>query len=152
MYPTITQATLKDIPALSQLLDEHFSQEEEFTPNITHQEEALQKIIANKEIGTIFVAKVDNRVVGRVSLLFTVSTALGGRVALLEDMVVSSNYQNRGIGKALLDHAIEYAKAQQIERITLLTDQSNQKAQKFYSSFGFEVSPMIPMRFLMSEC
>jgi GNAT superfamily N-acetyltransferase len=151
MYPTITEATLHDVPALSQLLYQLFAQEEEFTPNGTHHAKALQTIIENREIGTIFVAKVDNKAVGMVSLLFTVSTALGGKVAWLEDMVISTKHQSQGIGKALLAHAIKYAKAKQIERITLLTDQSNHKAQKFYQSFGFEGSPMIPMRLMVES-
>lgn len=151
MKTTITQATLNDIDALNTLLNELFNQEEEFSPNDKQQKAGLEAIIANETIGIIFVAKVDSEVVGMVSLLYTISTALGGRVALLEDMVIHSNYQSQGIGKALLTHAINYAKAQNIERITLLTDQSNTKAQSFYQSFGFQTSPMIPMRLLLSN-
>ncbi|MBN2826123.1 MAG: GNAT family N-acetyltransferase [Campylobacterales bacterium] len=146
MKTTITQATLGDILALNALLNELFSQEEEFNPNDKQQQRGLEEIICNENVGTIFVAKIEDKVVGMVSLLYTISTALGGKVALLEDMVVASSYQNQGIGKALLNHAIAFAQNQNIKRITLLTDKTNINAQRFYQAFGFAKSSMIAMR------
>jgi ribosomal protein S18 acetylase RimI-like enzyme len=67
-----------------------------------------------------------------VSLLYTVSTALGGTVALLEDMIVASPYQNQGAGKALLNHALAFPQNQKIKRVALLTDKTNTKAQRLY--------------------
>jgi len=145
----ISLATLDDIPALNRLLHQLFSQEEEFVPNPHHQSLALKQIIQEPNTGVIFAAKPNDQVVGMVSLLYTLSTALGGRVALLEDMVVDAHHQNQGIGKTLLTHAIEYAKTHNIQRITLLTDNGNTKAQSFYRSFGFQGSPMIPMRLIL---
>jgi len=81
-----------------------------------------------------------------VSLLYTISTALGGKVALLEDMIVASPYRNQGVGKALLSHVLTFAQNQKIKRVTLLTDKTNTKAQRWYQTFGFEESIMLPMR------
>ncbi|KIM10267.1 MAG: hypothetical protein KU38_07770 [Sulfurovum sp. FS08-3] len=146
MKLTVTQATLNDIFDLNQLLTMLFDFEEEFTPDSQKQSIALETIIQNQQIGTIFVAKIDNKSVGMVSLLYTVSTALGGKVALLEDMIVASPYQNQGVGKALLSHALAFAQNQKIKRVTLLTDKTNTKAQRLYQAFGFEESIMLPMR------
>ena len=49
----------------------------------------LAKIIGNPGVGAELLARQAERVVGMVSLLFTIFTALGERVALLEDMSVS---------------------------------------------------------------
>lgn len=65
------------------------AQEAEFTPDVEAHTRALSTIIANPDMGSITVAKDQGRVVGMVSLLFTVSTALGERVGLLEDMIVA---------------------------------------------------------------
>ena len=115
-------ATTSDIPKLCTLLDYLFSQEVEFKPNHKIQSRGLEKILNNNNIGNIFVAKKNKKIVGMVILLYTISTALGERVALLEDMVVSPEERNLGIGSMLLDHVVKYATEKGCKRITLLTD------------------------------
>jgi GNAT superfamily N-acetyltransferase len=106
----------------------------------------LEAIISNKAVGHILTARIDNRVVGMVNLLYTISTALGERVALLEDLVISPQEQGQGIGSQLLAQTIAFADSQGCKRITLLTDGDNHIAQKFYRNHGFIQSSMIPMR------
>lgn len=121
----IAPATINDIPALCGLLNYLFTEETEFSPNRIAQQRGLAGIINNPDIGEILVARYADTIVGMVSLLYTLSTALGGRVALLEDMVVAPGYRNSGIGTRLLTHAIETAGKKDCQRITLLTDRSN---------------------------
>ncbi len=139
-------ANTGDLPELVGLLNELFTQDIEFEPNYAIQEKGLQMIIGNKEVGEILVLKVDNKIIGMVSLLYTISTALGGRVATLEDMIISKEYRNMGFGKELLAEAISFSKQQGCPRLTLLTDFDNDVAIKFYKGFGFTKSAMIPMR------
>ena len=145
----ISQATISDIPKLCKLLALLFSQEADFSPNSKAQSQGLTRIIENPEIGLIFVAHENNQIVGMANLLFTVSTALGQRVALLEDLVVLPEYRNKGIGSAILKQAIETARLHDCHRITLLTDSVNESAQQFYQKQGFHFSAMIPMRILL---
>lgn len=142
----IEPATPADILALSDLLSVLFSQEMEFTPNAEAQQRGLAKIIGNPEIGLVLVARQGGQVVGMVSLLFTISTALGERIAFLEDMVVSPAVRGAGVGAKLLSEAISSARSQGCKRITLLTDRSNEIAQAFYAKQGFAMSAMTPMR------
>ena len=144
-------ATTSDIPTLCTLLDHLFSQEVEFKPNHEIQSRGLEKILNNNNIGNIFVAKKNEKIIGMVILLYTVSTAMGERVALLEDMVVSPNERESGIGSMLLDHAIKYANENGCKRITLLTDKMNIRAQKFYKQHKFNRSSMIPFRMIISN-
>lgn len=142
----IEKATAADIPALSDLLSVLFSQEVEFTPHAEAQHLGLARIIGNPEIGVVLVARQGDQIVGMANLLFTISTALGDRVALLEDMVVSPAGRGTGVGTKLLSEAISFARRQGCKRITLLTDRSNESAQRFYAKQGFVVSGMVPMR------
>lgn len=142
----IEKATLADIPALSDLLSILFAQEAEFIPNPEAQQRGLAHIIGNAEMGAVWVAKQDQHIVGMVNILFTVSTALGERVALLEDMVIAPAQRGEGVGTALLSAAIAWAGAQGCKRITLLTDRTNIAAQRFYGKQGFTASSMLPMR------
>ncbi len=142
----IEQATSAHIPALSELLSALFSQEEEFTPNPEAQSKGLAQIINDPDTGAVLLARQGGQVIGMVNLLFTVSTALGERVALLEDMVVCSPARRSGVGTQLLAEAIAFARSQGCRRITLLTDRTNEVAQRFYEKQGFVASSMIPMR------
>lgn len=139
-------ATASDIPALQQLLAILFEQEAEFTPDAAAQRRGLAHIIGDPAIGAILVARAAGEVIGMVNLLFTVSTALGARVAVLEDMIVAPAARGRGTGSQLLSYAIEWARAQGCRRITLLTDRTNEAAQRFYARHGFVSSDMVPMR------
>ena len=143
-------ARAADIPALSALLTLLFSQEAEFRPDEAAQQRGLAAIIAEPSIGQILLARDDSgAVIGMVSLLFSISTALGARVALLEDMVVSPQARNSGLGSQLLQAAIVQARHLGCRRITLLTDLDNLAAQRFYARHGFSGSPMTPLRLLL---
>jgi len=142
----IEKATPLDIPALSHLLSVLFSQEEEFTPDTQAQSRGLAQIIGNAAMGAVLVARKGDRIVGMANVLFTVSTALGARVALLEDMVVAPADRGAGVGTSLLAEVIAFARAQGCIRMTLLTDRANEAAQRFYGTQGFVLSSMVPMR------
>lgn len=148
--PVIERASKLDIPALSELLSFLFAQEVEFSPNTEAQIKGLSTIINNPELGTILVYREGSEIMGMVNLLFTISTALGERVTILEDMVVSPKARGSGIGSGigseLLSHAISFARIYGCKRITLLTDSGNQGAQRFYAKHGFTASSMTPFR------
>ena len=147
----IEMATTSNIPTLCTLLDYLFSQEVEFKPYHETQSRGLEMILNNNNVGNIFVAKNNEKIIGMVILLYTVSTALGERVALLEDMVVSPNERELGIGSMLIDHAVKYATEKGCKRITLLTDKTNIEAQKFYKKHKFNRSSMIPFRMIINN-
>lgn len=147
----IDQASTADIPFLCELLNQLFSLESEFKPDYETQSRGLSSIIASPEIGCILVARHRQQVVGMLNILYTVSTALGGRVAIFEDMVVAESKRNLGIGTLLIEQAIQVARQNDCKRITLLTDRDNQVAQRFYRRLGFKVSTMIPMRLLVES-
>ncbi|AXX94648.1 GNAT family N-acetyltransferase [Arcobacter ellisii] len=140
-----------DIPNLSKLLNELFSLEKEFIPNETLQKKAFETIINDEKIGNILLCTYENRVVAMVNLLYSFSTALGSRVVILEDMIVSNKYRDKNIGSKLLEFAKEFAKSKGIERITLLTDDDNFKAHKFYEKNGFKKSSMVVFRTFLNE-
>jgi len=147
----ITAAHPSDIPALCKLLDTLFSQEADFAPDYDAQSRGLAHIINHPESGLISVARLDRQIIGMVSLLYTVSTALGARVALLEDMVVAPAARGLGTGSSLLEHTIELARLNGCKRITLLTDSDNEAAQRFYQRHGFCRSAMIPLRLALND-
>ncbi len=146
MSREIDLATVSDTPALSALLSILFTQEAEFQPDTVAQQRGLNAILSDPALGEILVARQNGQIVGMVNVLYSISTALGARVALLEDMVVAPAMRGSGLGSQLLVAAIEHAKQRGCLRLTLLTDADNYAAQAFYQKQGFEKSSMIPLR------
>jgi len=142
----ITKASIEEIPILCNLLNLLFSQEVEFLPNKELQEKGLRTIIESDILGDIFIAQKDDEIIAMVNILYTYSTALGSNVAMLEDMVVEPKYRGENIGSELLDYVMHYLKENDFKRVTLLTDDDNLKAHKFYEQNDFEISSMITYR------
>ncbi len=142
----IATATAEDIPQLCALLAILFTQEEDFEPDANKQSAGLRRIIERPETGRILVLREGNDAVGMANLLFTVSTACGGKAALLEDMVIHPARRGDGLGGKLLNAAIELARQEGCLRITLLTDRANDAAIRFYQRHGFGMSVMMPLR------
>ncbi|MDO7598193.1 MAG: GNAT family N-acetyltransferase [Pseudomonadota bacterium] len=103
----------------------------------------LESIINNPNTGTIIVARDNGELIGMVNILYTLSTALGARVGMLEDMVVSKSARDCGVGSKLIEFAFEYAEALGCKRMTLLSDHNNETAHRFYQKHSFSRSSMV---------
>jgi GNAT superfamily N-acetyltransferase len=147
--PLIEQATLEDLPHLVDLLHDLFTLEGDFIPNRAKQMRGLRLILEQPNRGRIFVLRKNDRILGMINLLFTISTAEGGFVILLEDVIVHRDFRSHGYGAKLLERAIDYARKKDFLRITLLTDRLNEEGQRFFERRGFFKSKMIPMRLVL---
>ena len=145
----IEPAIAEDLDELSSLLGELFSEESDFRPNKEKQLRGLRLIFEQPSRGRVFVLRRDRNIVGMINLLFTISTAEGGFVILLEDLVIHKEHRGHGFGSMLLDYAIEFARQKNFRRITLLTDRPELRSQSFFRKHGFYESPMLPMRLLL---
>ena len=145
-HVVIEPATEADLDELSEMLGELFAQEGDFRPDKEKQLRGLRLIFEQPSRGRVFVLRQNGAIVGMINLLFTISTAEGGFVILLEDLVVHKKYQGKGYGRRLLEHAIDFAKQKNFLRVTLLTDRPENVAQEFFRHHGFVESSMIPMR------
>src|SRR6266513_4092027 len=142
----IEPATEADLDELSEMLGDLVAQEGDFRPDKEKQLRCLRLIFEQPSRGRVFVLRQSGAIVGMINLLFTISTAEGGFVMLLEDLVIHKQYQGKGYGSRLLQHAIDFAKQKNFLRITLLTDRPENLAQEFFRHHGFVESSMIPLR------
>lgn len=147
----ITSAVIDDVTELCILLNSLFTQEAEFNPDTETQTFALKSIINNPETGDILVARKSGKIIAMINILYTVSTALGGRVAIFEDMVVLSKSRGQGTGSKLLTYAINFTKNKKCKRISLLTDMDNTDAHRFYQKHGFSNSSMLTLRLPLND-
>ncbi|NWK54936.1 GNAT family N-acetyltransferase [Verrucomicrobiaceae bacterium N1E253] len=142
----VEPATIEDLSELVQLVAELMSQQGDFDPDRSAHQRGLSLILEQPNRGRIFVLRNDDQIFGMVNLLFTISTALGGLVILMEDLVIHPNHRGQGYGAMLLDYVVDFAKKKNFKRITLLTDKMGAESQHFFKKEGFEYSHLVPMR------
>jgi ribosomal protein S18 acetylase RimI-like enzyme len=120
--------------------------ESDFEPERDKQMSGLREILDNPALGRLFVLRIDGKVAGMANALITVSTAEGGRVLLLEDVIVGREFRGGGWGRKLVEQVMAWAHEQGLTRITLLADRDNQAALDFYRKLGFACSHMTVLR------
>ena len=82
------------------------------------------------------VAKEGKKVWGMLSLvLFPIPT---GTKAWVEDVVVDSSARGKGIGKALMNHALKKVREKRGKSIDLTSRPSRETANKLYQSLGYQ--------------
>ena len=89
----IEPATIEDLSELTDLVMSLMAIEADFKPNAEKQRHGLQLILEQPSRGRIFVLRNDHKVIGMVNLLFTISTAEGGFVILLEDLIIHPQHR-----------------------------------------------------------
>jgi len=110
----------------------------------SHDEEVNTPIAENaarlqpKDDGAIFGAFTDDRLVGIVGLQRETMQKLAHK-AYIWGMYVAPEARKLGVGKALLQHALDHARdGMQVRQVNLGVNASNDAAIALYKSLGFE--------------
>lgn len=131
------KATLQDIGQLSELFDQYriFYHK---TSDVPAAEQFLTARIENGD-SKIFVAEIEERLVGFVQLYPLFSSTRMKRYWLLNDLFVNESYRGKGFSKELIEQAKEMAQSTDACGILLETGKSNDIGNKLYPSCGFEL-------------
>lgn len=89
------------------------------------------------EIYSNYVAIENDKIVGFLSIVFYKTFLHKGGTALINELIVAETHRNKGIGKKLVQKAIESAKSRGMDEIEVGTEITNTKAQNFYKKTGF---------------
>ena len=144
---TIRYAVHDDLESLVSLLQVLFALEEDFTPDEERQARGLRWFLDGcGKHRTILVAESDRRVVGMATIQIVISTAKGGPVGLVEDVVIDEQYRNRGVGRRLMVALTQWAMDRELSRLQLLADSKNRPALGFYGAMGWEKTQLICLR------
>jgi len=92
-------------------------------------------IIVQSSSTTLLVAKVDNEIVGSLTLVcFAIPT---GVRAWIEDVVVDQAFQGRGVGESLTTRAVAIARECGAQSVDLTSRPSRDAANRLYQRLGF---------------
>jgi GNAT superfamily N-acetyltransferase len=87
----------------------------------------------------LFVAVEGETIVGSYALLVMHNLAhCGTPSAIVEDVVVATAKQGRGIGRLMMDHARDQARAAACYKLALSSNRVRHAAHAFYESLGFD--------------
>lgn len=87
-------------------------------------------------IVAVIEEKSEQRIIGSASLKFNQQEALKHKAEL--GITVHDNYQNMGIGTALLKHLISIARMKKLKKIYLHVSTANDRAINMYKKAGFK--------------
>jgi len=86
----------------------------------------------------LIVAEDENKIIGTLQLSFIqYLTYKGGIRAQIEGVRVSNEIRGKGIGRKMVEYAINIAKDRNAHLIQLTTDKNRPEALEFYKSLGF---------------
>ena len=146
----IRRATSDDIPGMCDLLCELFSIESDFSPDREKQARGLKLLLSDTaSTSIIIVADRGDEIIGMCSVQTLISTAQGGTVGLLEDVIVRREHRGEGIGKRLLSEAVAWCVSRHISRLQLLADADNDRALRFYARNNWAGTNLICMRMML---
>lgn len=109
-------------------------------------------VISHPEIEIFVAADPQDRPVGMVSLSHRPQLRLRGRIASVDELVVTESWRRRGVGRALMQQVIERcgARALSVKRIEV-TGYALEELQGFYKSCGFVPVDNMVMRYAELE-
>lgn len=147
MDVTIRDALPDDLDILVRLLQALFSIEADFAVDEKRQRRGLSLMLGGcGKHRCVKVAEIEGMVVGMCTAQILISTAEGGMVALVEDMVVDARYRGMGIGRQLMSAIEGWAQKRRISRLQLLADRTNFSALDFYDKMGWRPTQLICLR------
>jgi GNAT superfamily N-acetyltransferase len=87
----------------------------------------------------IYIATCEGKIVGSFALLIMDNLAhFGAKSGVVEDVVVAKQWQNKGIGKQMMNFAIQKCKDAGCYKLTLSSNIKREDAHKFYESLNFK--------------
>ena len=88
---------------------------------------------------TIYLAHYEGEIVGTFALLIMDNLAHRGMSeGVVENVVVSPQHQNLGIGKEMMEYAMHVCVEAGCYKLVLSSNVINERAHRFYESLGFE--------------
>ncbi len=127
----LTRPTPQDLKDINRLIPQIAEK-----PHLLSMKE-LKRVTDQQESCRVIVARDSktSQIAGMCAL--TLVRVLTGLLAMVEDVVVDSNYRGLGIGQMLTQKMIDVAKAKRAKHISLTTNPKREAANAMYKKIGF---------------
>ena len=134
---TIRQATLGDMPHILALISQP-----DMSPGTSFSDQRaseLFKTITETPFHRLYAVESDSSIVGTFALIAIQQLShQGAKSIVIEDIVVKTDMQGEGIGKRIMQFAVEEAKSLGCYKMILSSGNARKQAHKFYKGLGFK--------------
>lgn len=103
-------------------------------------EEILNRFLRDNK-SDCYVAKFDQVYAGFIVLSWSFSISKGHPVLRIDALYSSPKHRNKGVGRKLMEYAINIAIENKASRLQLETDDENAPARNLYNNLGFKLLP-----------
>lgn len=128
----IRKITLNDLEKVFEIMKQLYKEALKF-----EKFQEIYKLKLTDENSYYIVAVENEQIVGILTAELQTKLHREKKQIFIEDLVVDEKCRNRGIGKELLQNAINYAKSNDCDIVELTSYIDNEKAHKFYENNGF---------------
>lgn len=101
-------------------------------------EQILNRFISDS-LAYCYLAKQGQEYLGFIVLSWSFSISKGYPVLRIEALYSSSKHRKKGVGRKLMQYAIDLAISKKVTRLQLETDDDNVPARNLYKQFGFKL-------------
>jgi len=106
-------------------------------PYTEEQKGALVEGLRRHESTLIVLAKAGDRFVGLTNSFINFATFTVKPFVNIHDVIVTSEWRNKGLGRLMLSKVIEMARELGCSKVTLEVREDNDNAKHLYNSLGF---------------
>ena len=137
---SIERARLADRDAIIRLLAAQMS---EHRMQTGHQglHRVVDQLLAGEQYGFILVGRLRREVVAVAYVAIIFSVEHGARVGWLEELYVTPEEREAGVGSAMLNRVIKLAHQQGLAALDLEVEAEHRRAESLYARFGFRQLP-----------
>jgi ribosomal protein S18 acetylase RimI-like enzyme len=145
--PIVRRATPADLPSIGRLgallVEEHYDFDpRRFLPARPGTREGYASFISTQledPDKAVIVADDKGNVVGYAYAAVEGYDymALRGPAGVLHDIIVDPEHRSRGVGRLLLEAALEFFRSRGVPQVVLSTAERNEAAQRLFASMGF---------------
>ena len=126
-----------DIPQVFELIKE-LAEYEKALDKVSNTVEKLEEDgFGPNQVYELFVAEIENNIVG-IALTYYRFSTWRGKVMYLEDLIVREHMRRKGIGKKLFDMVLDHAKVTSCVGLSLQVLDWNDLGINFYKKYNME--------------
>jgi ribosomal protein S18 acetylase RimI-like enzyme len=132
----VRRADLSDLEAVVPLFD-GYRQFYQQAGDVPGARAFLQARLEQRD-SVLFLAEIDGRAAGFTQLYPSFSSVSMKRLWILNDLFTHPDYRRRGVGRALLTHAEQFAREDGAKGLALSTAKTNATAKATYEQAGWK--------------
>ena len=139
----VREATESDLPAIGRLLEDLTDAMDNTEGIDTGIAIKTFEQLLNDAASHFLVATMEGTPVGFINFTVRQTILHQGPSALIDELVVAEEHRGKGVGKQLVQAAVEKCRQLGCCEVEVSTEKANLEARKFYKQCGFEERGML---------